>query len=377
MTSLLGRLSRLFPESVRLEDLFTESVARLFVRRPDLCLAWLKEAGLLPDGRAGRAESGRVRVSSQRRFVALDHHGKDSRPDLLIEALWPLPEEPDDGEVLADVVMVESKIGSQEESGQLRRYAEHLDAMAGFGGKTLLYVTRAYDPKVERALLDGLGENVRFKQLRWHDFYRFLQKTGEKDALLEEVMVFMEEQAMAASYRFSSTDLAALSGIPRAFELMEETLGGEVKAKLQSFAGNRSTHENIGRMLQNNVRYIIAAPLHKSGFSCYLGYRLRTSDGYPLAYVNLMTEPGAEKREVAIAAMNRIANREGWVGHKLDDPKAVAMARRMVSLASLLGEEDHIAAVKSFFVESIRELKEELTAFKKEHPELPWGGPNA
>jgi hypothetical protein len=38
VTSLLGKLSLLFPESVRLEDLFTEAVARLFERRPDLCL---------------------------------------------------------------------------------------------------------------------------------------------------------------------------------------------------------------------------------------------------------------------------------------------------------------------------------------------------
>ena len=38
MTNLLGRLVRLFPESVPLEDLFTEAVARLFETRPVLCL---------------------------------------------------------------------------------------------------------------------------------------------------------------------------------------------------------------------------------------------------------------------------------------------------------------------------------------------------
>ncbi len=48
-----------------------------------------------------------------------------------------------------------------------------------------------------------------------------------------------------------------------------------------------------------------------------------------------------------------------------------------MSLATVLGEEDHVAAVKSFFTESIGQLREELTAFKKEHPELPWGGPYA
>jgi hypothetical protein len=123
--------------------------------------------------------------------------------------------------------MVESKIGSKEGSEQLGRYAEHLDVMAGFDGKALLYVTRTYDPKDEKAILAGLRNNVRFKQLRWHDFYRFLQG-AEKNALVEELMTFMEEHGMARSYPFSITELAALSGIPRAFEIMEETPGGAV-----------------------------------------------------------------------------------------------------------------------------------------------------
>jgi hypothetical protein len=47
VTSLLGRLARLFPESVPLEDLFTEAVGRLFETNPRLCLEWLEDTGLL------------------------------------------------------------------------------------------------------------------------------------------------------------------------------------------------------------------------------------------------------------------------------------------------------------------------------------------
>jgi hypothetical protein len=180
---------------------------------------------------------GYVRVRSQRRYDSLEHHGQGSRPDLLIEVRWSSAEGPAaDGDV-AEVVMVESKIGSGEGSQQVRRYAEHLDTMVGLRGKTLLYITRAYDPKWRDMILAGLGDDVRFEQLRWHDFYHFLRKWSEKDALIEEVMTFMEEQGMARDYRFSTTDLATLSGIPRAFEIMEETLSGEVKAKQESFAG--------------------------------------------------------------------------------------------------------------------------------------------
>ena len=75
-----------------------------------------------------------------------------------------------------------------------------------------------------------------------------------------------------------------------------------------------------------------------------------------------------------MAAMKRIALREGWNTYNMDEPSRWVGVRRTRNLASILQEEDHLAAVKSFFVESLRQLREDLTAFKKEHPELPWEG---
>jgi hypothetical protein len=242
--------------------------------------------------------------------------------------------------------------------------------MRGFRGRVLLYVTRAYDPKDVKGILAGLGDDVRFKQLRWHDYYRFLQ-TVEKDTLTEEVMLFMEEQGMAKDYRSSATDLATLSGIPRAFEIMEETLGGEVKAELESFAGTKSRHENINTMLQSNMRYVIQAPVRGWNLLCYLGYRLRTSDGYPVAYVTLHLRSGAAGREASIAVLKWIARRDGWAGHGLEEPESWARVARTMSLARVLPEEDHVAAVQRFFVESMCQLREELAAFKQATPELP------
>lgn len=178
MTSLLGRLMRLFPESVPLEDLFTEAVARLFEVRPQLCLEWLDEAELISPSVGGEIQ-GYVRVETQKSFLALGTHDTDSRPDLLIEVFRSSGKELAEEEPAGNVVMVESKIGSGEGPQQLRRYAEHLDKMPDSGNKTLLYMTRSYDPKESDEILSGLNENVNFKQLRWHDFYRFLT-TGKK-----------------------------------------------------------------------------------------------------------------------------------------------------------------------------------------------------
>jgi hypothetical protein len=328
-----------------------------------------------------------VRISSQRPFASLEHHGTASRPDLVIEVYRSSGKDSKDSGSVTDVVMVESKIGSREGQEQLKRYAELLHGMTDFGSKTLLYITRAYDPKDPDEILSGLGENVRFEQLRWHDFYRFLQ-TVENDTLVEEVMAFMEEQGMARTYRFSTADLMALSGVPRAFEIFDETLGGEVKVELESFAGNQAMRETQSiRELRWHRRYNTRALLHGWDLFCDVGYQLGRvdesahssilrlpADGYPAIFAFLEAQPVAEGRETSVAAMRQIALNEDWEAYNLDNPAAWAGVRRVRSLASLLQEKDHIEAVQRFFVDSIRQLREELTAFKKEHPELLWEG---
>lgn len=384
MTSLLGRLIPLFSGQRRIEDLFTEAVARLFERRPELCLAWLEDAGLLAP--AVGEDQRNVSVATQKPFVALEHHEVASRPDLWIEVHTPGEGASEDPGV-SNVFLVESKIDAVEGEGQLKRYAEHLDRMTDYHGKTLIYITRTYDPKDEDEVRSS-ASGICFEQLRWHDFYRFLRKT-ERDAFVEEVMSFMEEQGMSRGHRFSATDLMALSGVPRAFEIFDETLGGEVKAELESFAGNKIRRETHSIWeIRWHRRYLILAPLHgRDDLFCHVGYQMNkveesahasilriSGDGYPAAFVMLEAQPGAVGREASVAAMRKIMLNKDWEPYNLDDPSGWAGVRRVKSLASFLTEEDHVAAVKRFFIESIRQLREELTTFKEEHPDLPWDG---
>jgi hypothetical protein len=69
LTSLLGRLLPLFTGPRRGEDLFTEAVARLFERRPELCLSWLDDLDLITPA-SGEAQR-YIRVMTQKSFVAL------------------------------------------------------------------------------------------------------------------------------------------------------------------------------------------------------------------------------------------------------------------------------------------------------------------
>jgi len=206
MTSLLGRLLGLFPKSVRREDLFTEAVARLFETNPRLCLDWLRDAGIVSDG--GESAGTRVIVQTQKWLRSTDAVQQARRADLFIEVRH--SSRSDDNRIDPEAVIIESKIGSRERHDQLKSYAEHLEGMIGFARRTLVYITRAYDPKDKNKILSTVGETIHFKQLRWQDFHHFLDEQVDGDALVEEVKAFMEEQGMARSNRFSTTDLATL-----------------------------------------------------------------------------------------------------------------------------------------------------------------------
>lgn len=143
-----------------LEDLFTEAVARLFETRPQLCLAWLHGAGLIATQSTDYDQN--IRVTTQKSFVALEDHGSGSRPDLILEVHHAVENAELGGSV--DVVMIESKIGSVEGEDQLKRYAGHLSGMSGTA-KTLVYITRAYDPKDSKEILSEI-DGVSFKQIR-------------------------------------------------------------------------------------------------------------------------------------------------------------------------------------------------------------------
>jgi len=372
VTSLLSRLLNLFPKNVRREDLFTETVAHLFERDPRLCLEWLKDAGLLSSV-ATRTEEGQVRVRSQKWLGRSDQYGVANRIDLVIEVRQAV--EGVENGTAAEIVMIESKIGSKEGPEQLRHNAEHLDAMDGFASKTLLYITRAHESKDENKILSGLGRDIGFKQLRWRDFYGFLKKV-ERDALVEEVMKFMEEQGMAGRQRFSAVDIAALSGALRAFEILDETLDEEVRGNLEVLAGRkvRRSLSGPGQILEDEG-YFVSAPLtEEKDIHCYAGYFMRTPDGYPNVYVSLEAGPQVAGREAWAAAMKRIALHDEWeaeVPASLEDGPSVW---RQKSLTDFLPEKEHVAAVKGFFIESINQLREELAAFKKEHPDLHWTG---
>jgi hypothetical protein len=190
-----------------------------------------------------------------------------------------------------------------------------------------------------------------------------------------DLAVHESSKEVVKGHQFSADDLIALSGLSRAFEILEKTIDAEVRDELAHFAGNqiKRTPANLMQQIRVDEGYFIYASLDKEGnFGCYVGYALRTPDGYPRLQVGLYADAGAAESKVMRAAIERVSHLEGW---KLNPENTEEHeVWREMNVASLLGEKDHVGAAKGFFIESIRQLKTELTTFKKQHPEHPWEG---
>ena len=335
--SLFSRLLKLHGGIIPLEDFFTELVAHLFSTNKEILYAWLKYLDL-PDM---DADFDAVSVSTQQTFKGLPHHDSDSRPDLVIELV---------GGCKQDIIFIESKIGSKEGCQQLSRYAEILDAIPDFHNRLLVYITRDFDPKDREGVFKEIpNSSVRFKQVRWHQFYQFLTSQVET-MLTEEIIKFMQIHQMAHNNQFSSIDVIALANFTNSLQLMEQIMWGEVSEQFKQVLGAISPRSITRRGLHDCGRYLMYAQ-RPGQWWCGLGFMLNTSNltDYPTVYLTLEVDPKSQRRSAIIEAMKKICKQPEWKGYELDDSKAWSRMVLGRSLQSFLAEEDHVAAIQNFF----------------------------
>lgn len=71
----------------------------------------------------------------------------------------------------------------------------------------------------------------------------------------------MEEQGMSRSHRFSTSDLMALSSVPRAFEIFDETLSDEVRAETGGLRWEQNYARNLKQQIRGEGGYFIYASI--------------------------------------------------------------------------------------------------------------------
>ena len=351
--ALFTRLLKLNQGNTPLEDFLTEIVAHFFETFPEILEAWLKHLAVLPSSNYSVSY-----ISTQKKYEPLEHHISGSRPDLQIGLSFGANQA---------VILIESKVGSQEGYQQLTKYAEILAAMTNIQERFLFYITRDFDPKEPNEILKNLDNSVKFKQIRWHEFYQFLQSQPD-NFFINEITKFMEEYGMALGNQFSSVDVLALSNFPKALNLMEATLMGRVQAKLKEVLKIKSPKIGI-KQLKERGWYNISG--HANGQWGYgLGYDLNVANvtDYPRVRLLLSVSPNAKHRTVILNAMQEISQKHGWLQQNFDDPDEWARIIRQKSLRDFLSKEDHVWEIEEYFIQ----LLEEVAVIRDEYSHLPW-----
>ncbi|NJN96454.1 MAG: PD-(D/E)XK nuclease family protein [Anaerolineales bacterium] len=355
--ALFTRLFELHTNSI--EDYFTEIVAYLFRTNPDILYAWLKSISLLDTNPYIHAD-----ISTQQKHNRLEYHLTGSRFDIVIELSTGM---------YVDIILLESKIGADEQPDQLKKYAEILDRRSNNRKKTLLYVTRDFDPKDGSVILKGVKE-VSFKQERWYTLYEVLQSQPE-NILLNEVIAFMKEHNLGLNNRFLADSMFTLPYLTKGYtfeELIEATIWGRVSEKFKQVVGKIESRRVTLDQLKERGRYLVYAFFQD--WWCGLGYHLDQNlhaagiPGYPPT-ISLILEvsPTSRKRQAIIKAMEEIAKRPGWRGYHLDELSwsGVIFER---DIQDFLSEEDQIVVISSYLLQ----LLDELAKIKELFPSLPW-----
>lgn len=367
--SLFKKLLNLHSTSQPLENFFTEIVAYFFSRNKDIFIDWLKHHSIISEDNYSS-----INIATQKYYAPLAHHDSGSQPDIVVEL--------SNGSII-EVIFIESKIGSREGEGQLKRYAEILDHLPNFSCRNLIYITRDYEPKNYFEILHSSDTpfkvplNVKFHQLRWHEFYSFLNKLIIDDFLGKEILIFMEVKRMAHTNQVSSVDILTMINFNKTLNFMGATLSQDVHKNFkEAFPGYGS--ESLKQWVDEN-RYIISSNFPSSSksldFWCGLGYFYLNPDSlaeYPYLGIFLEVKPGYGKRPEIIEAMKKIVNETStkWTPHSLSDFTIHDWPSIFYSksLQEFLSQKDHVSSIKEYFFESIEALKK----VQKNHPNLPW-----
>jgi hypothetical protein len=352
--SLFSKLQRLIADGkTRSEDFHTEIVAQVLNNSPTLTVKWLASLNLTKPEPAER-----VCVATQEEFDPLGTHETGSRPDISIRLERPRS---------AELVFLESKVGSMEGDRQLERYADHLAARLGFESRSLVYITRDFEPKQPPQ-----NDKIRFRQLRWYDFYRFLKNEPQTSDLIKELIIFMEENNMSQSNQFSTIDILALSNFQKARKIMDVTMWEEVRGKFLRTCGGVSTPKRCMAQMDENDRYVMYV-YHGEGmqFETLLGYWMMNESvtDYPEIGVEINVGPKTKHRGAIVSAMREYekANSGRWKSHLANDREWGGIFRKR-GLQDFLAEEDQVKKIIGY----LNGLLDDVAEFRKRYPKLPW-----
>ena len=329
-----------------------------------LTLAWLGGIGVTDLKTADH-----IYITTQEEFDKLADHSAASRLDITIRLV-------SGGKT--ELIFIESKLPSKQGYDQLQRYAEQLVAAKqskGLDKTSLVFITRDYEASTTPKFADP-GFKLTFLPTRWFHFYRYLKAHLNGDGLATELKLFMEENHMSLGNQFRSTDLVALENFFTAKSLMDETLEGVVSEAVHRTLSEVYAAKKGMTYFRDHHRYVVSN-CDWSHLECHLGYWLPYNQVDEPVWVGVMIhcKPGSSARNEIIDAFRSWVNgtNGNWSAVDLEDERAWSYIRNLKALQTFMGEEDHVRAIKEYFLG----LLQDVAAFRKAYPSLPWASTTA
>ncbi|MNB78410.1 hypothetical protein D3C75_251130 [compost metagenome] len=299
-------------------------------------------------------------IQTQVTFPALPHHQTDSRPDMVIrfyEGQKPY------------VLFIESKLGSQEGTDQLSRYADHLSVLANQGTKYyLIYLTQYADEKDASPILENHA-NIVFRQMRWFQIFKWIKQLESKNIYASKVLDYMEEIGLKDNRQFTPVDVYAIQNMNRLQRMMDECMDGAVDGVMTEHFGRALQQYNRYNQLKYQERYAKASEQEGRATEVTVGFYL-IDDDYPIVSVVYEFCPRrcSDVPKVVAAMQSFIAAHSGWEIFDLNTDAEWQGISCDRSLVEFLHYEDHINEISKFFLEKLNELHE----IKVKNPDLHW-----
>ena len=114
--------------------------------------------------------------------------------------------------------------------------------------------------------------------------------------------------------------------------------------------------------LREGYAYLHGGPMCEDIW-LYLGYWMGAELDYPLIGMLLEISPTSKRRADIIKTMREIADRSDWEGDSLNDPTEWFGALRQQSLEEFLSEENHVEAIRAYFLQCLNELQKLVAAY--------------
>lgn len=281
-----------------------------------------------------------------------------------------------DDQTKSEIIFIESKVGSDlSGADQLQRYSQILSRKHA-DRRTLLFITRDYSPQNPDDVLSLVPSGQPrpdFIQIRWHKFATFWNRPNgpvANDPLSAELIHFMKEEKLTQQTQLTPQALAALGGFNQAFDVLRAVLDDELRARVKRISGSvRDDYDTSVSVVREQAFLLRNSPKHN--LSLGIGFWLPAGDdGYPIVYGEVGFGGKCEGKKEILAALQEIARKKStdWRAQDLSDVAPWGRIFRERSLATFLGDSNHVAALKKF----LNSILDDIEEFRRTYPKLRW-----